>query len=84
VCARLNAKLKQVKATLRRMMHLVGSFWPYMIPFSVSVWDAAAPPPSLTCMFYSSWIMVFPMVLIYTVAVYWIFRGKVPRANTGA
>jgi hypothetical protein len=28
-------------------------------------------------MFYGAGIVVFPVVLIYTVAVYWIFRGKV-------
>ena len=26
---------------------LAGSFWPYMIPFSVTIQDAAAPPQSL-------------------------------------
>ena len=56
---------------------LVGSFWPYMIPFSVTIWAAAAPPQSLIFMFYGAGIVVFPIVLIYTVAVYWIFRGKV-------
>jgi len=56
---------------------MVGSFWPYMIPFSVTIWDAAAPPQSLTFLFYGAGIVVFPVVLIYTVAVYWIFRGKV-------
>ena len=30
---------------------LAGSFWPYMIPFSVTIWDAAAPPQSLTFLF---------------------------------
>ena len=33
---------------------LVGSFWPYMIPFSVTVWDAAAPPQSLAFLFYGA------------------------------
>ena len=56
---------------------LVGSFWPYMIPFSVTIQEAAAPPQSLTFMFYGAGIVVFPVVLIYTVSVYWIFRGKV-------
>jgi cytochrome d ubiquinol oxidase subunit II len=62
---------------LAAYLTLVGSFWPYMIPFSVTVWDAAAPPQSLAFMFYGAGIVVFPVVLIYTVAVYWIFRGKV-------
>jgi cytochrome bd ubiquinol oxidase subunit II len=62
---------------LAAYLTLVGSFWPYMIPFSVTIWDAAAPPQSLTFMFYGAGIVVFPVVLIYTAAVYWIFRGKV-------
>jgi cytochrome bd ubiquinol oxidase subunit II len=69
---------------LAAYLTLVGSFWPYMIPFSVTIWAAAAPPQSLSFMFYGAGIVVFPVVLIYTVAVYWIFRGKVPKANTGA
>jgi len=56
---------------------LAGSFWPYMIPYSVTIAEAAAPPESLTFMFYGAGIIVFPVVLIYTCVVYWIFRGKV-------
>lgn len=56
---------------------LAGSFWPYMIPFSVTIRDAAAPPESLSFMFYGAGLVVFPVVLIYTAVVYWIFRGKV-------
>ena len=33
---------------LAAYLTLVGSFWPYMIPFSVTIWDAAAPPQSLS------------------------------------
>ena len=56
---------------------MVGSFWPYMIPFSVTIQEAAAPTPSLEFLFYGAGLVVFPVVLIYTVAVYWIFRGQV-------
>jgi cytochrome bd-type quinol oxidase subunit 2 len=62
---------------LAAYLTLVGSFCPYMIPFSVTLWDAAAPPQSLTFVFYGAGLLVFPVVLIYTVAVYWILRGKV-------
>ena len=47
-----------------------------MIPFSVTIQEAAAPA-SLTFIFYRAGLVVFPIVLIYTVAVYWVFRGKV-------
>ena len=56
---------------------LAGSFWPYMIPYSVTIAEAAAPPESLNFMFYGAGLVVFPVVLIYTAVVYWIFRGKV-------
>ncbi len=56
---------------------LAGSFWPYMIPFSVTIREAAAPPQSLSFMFYGAGLFVFPIVLIYTAVVYWVFRGKV-------
>ena len=62
---------------LAAFLTLAGSFWPYMIPFSVTIQEAAAPPESLTFMFYGAGLFVFPIVLIYTISVYWIFRGKV-------
>ena len=52
------------------------SFWPYMIPYSVTVQQAAAPTQSLEFLFWGAGIVVFPVVLIYTGLVYWIFRGK--------
>ena len=61
---------------LAAYLTLVGSFWPYMIPFSVTIWDAAAPPQSLSFMFYGAGVVVFPVVLIYTIAVYWISAAR--------
>jgi cytochrome d ubiquinol oxidase subunit II len=58
---------------------LGASFWPYMIPYSVTVQQAAAPPQSLEFLFWGAGIAVFPVVLIYTALVYWIFRGKVTK-----
>jgi cytochrome bd ubiquinol oxidase subunit II len=58
---------------------LAASFWPYMIPYTVTVADAAAPQQSLAFLFWGGGLVVFPAVLIYTGAVFWIFRGKVPR-----
>ena len=56
------------------------SFWPYMIPFSVTVDDAAAPHSSLAFMFWGEGLFVFPLMLIYTVVSYSVFRGKVRAA----
>jgi cytochrome bd ubiquinol oxidase subunit II len=51
-------------------------FWPYMIPYSVTVASAAAPDASLQFLFYGA-IVVLPVILAYSSGVYWIFRGKV-------
>jgi len=53
------------------------SFWPFMIPFSLTVEQAASPPASLTFMFWGAGLFVMPLTLIYTAVVYRLFRGKV-------
>lgn len=53
------------------------SFWPYMIPFSVTIDEAAAPESSLSFMFWGSGLVVLPLTLGYTALVYRVFRGKV-------
>jgi cytochrome bd ubiquinol oxidase subunit II len=58
------------------------SFWPYMIPFSITVEEAAAPHSSLAFMFWGEGLFVFPLMLLYTVISYTVFRGKVrPTAH---
>jgi len=58
------------------------SFWPYMIPFSITIEEAAAPHSSLAFMFWGAGIIVFPLMLLYTVISYSVFRGKVrPTAD---
>jgi cytochrome bd ubiquinol oxidase subunit II len=53
------------------------SFWPYMIPFTVTIEQAAAPHSSLAFMFWFAGIIVFPLMLIYTAVNLTVFRGKV-------
>ena len=53
------------------------SFWPYMIPFSVTIDEAAAPHSSLAFMFWGEGLFVFPLMLIYAAINYSVFRGKV-------
>jgi len=58
------------------------SFWPYMIPFSITVEEAAAPHSSLAFMFWGEGLFVFPLMLLYAVVNYSVFRGKVrPTVN---
>jgi cytochrome d ubiquinol oxidase subunit II len=56
---------------------LAVSFWPYMIPFALTIREAAAPHSSLAFMFWGEGLFVFPLMLLYTVISYRVFRGKV-------
>lgn len=57
------------------------TFWPYMIPFSITVDQAAAPPASLAFMFWGEGLFVLPLMLIYTAITYRVFRGKVKATS---
>jgi cytochrome d ubiquinol oxidase subunit II len=48
-----------------------------MIPFAITIDDAAAPHSSLVFMFWGNGLFVFPLMLIYMVVSYRVFRGKV-------
>jgi len=52
------------------------TFWPYMIPFSICVDQAAAPHASLAFMFWGEGLFVLPLMLIYTIIGYRVFRGS--------
>lgn len=61
---------------------LGGSFWPWIVPYALTLNEAAAPTASLSFLFYGAGLVVLPVILIYTGVVYWVFRGKVkPGAN---
>ncbi|KGE05072.1 cytochrome d ubiquinol oxidase subunit II [Pseudohaliea rubra] len=51
------------------------SLWPYIIPTSVTLWEAAAPPSSQWFMLVGAMVML-PLILGYTGYAYWVFRGK--------
>lgn len=52
------------------------TFWPYMIPFSITVDQAAAPHASLAFMFWGAGLFVLPLMLVYTAISYRVFRGR--------
>ena len=60
---------------------LVVSFWPYIIPFSVTVDEAAAPRSSLAFMFWGEGLFLLPLMLLYTTISYRVFRGKVSPSS---
>ncbi|MHB8886881.1 MAG: cytochrome d ubiquinol oxidase subunit II [Methylovirgula sp.] len=52
------------------------SFYPYIVPTSLTIWQAAAPASSQLFLLVGAVIMI-PIVLAYMAGAYWIFRGKV-------
>ena len=55
---------------------LLISFYPYIVPSSVTIWDAAAPHDSLFFILVGAAVLL-PLILLYTIHAYWVFRGKV-------
>ena len=52
------------------------SLWPNIIPPSISIWDAAAPPQSMGFTLVGA-LLIIPFILGYTAWSYYVFRGKV-------
>jgi cytochrome d ubiquinol oxidase subunit II len=52
-----------------------------MVPFSITIADAASPSKSLSFMFWGAGVFVLPITLIYTLAVYFVFKGKVDSSG---
>ena len=52
------------------------SFYPYIVPPSITIWDAAAPDNSLRFLLVGA-VVLIPLILVYTGYSYWVFRGKV-------
>ena len=51
------------------------SFYPNIVPPSVTIWHAAAPDSSLRFLLVGAAVLV-PLILAYTGYAYWVFRGK--------
>jgi cytochrome d ubiquinol oxidase subunit II len=54
---------------------LAYSFYPYVVPEQLSIYDAAASPESLSIILIGTMI-VLPVIIAYSVLAHWIFRGK--------
>jgi len=52
------------------------SLWPYVVPPSITIWEAAAPPESQIFLLIGVGALL-PVVLAYTAFSYYVFRGKV-------
>ncbi len=52
------------------------SFYPYIVPTDITIWEAAAPDNSLRFLLVGAAVLI-PLILAYTAYAYWVFRGKV-------
>jgi cytochrome d ubiquinol oxidase subunit II len=53
------------------------SLYPYLVPFSLTLWETASPQNSLQFLFIGVAVLL-PIILSYTAYNYWVFRGKIP------
>ncbi len=51
------------------------SIFPYVVPYELTIWKAAAAPNS-QAMLLIGVLILLPLILAYTAYVYWVFRGK--------
>jgi cytochrome d ubiquinol oxidase subunit II len=56
------------------------SLWPNIIPPSIRIWEAAAPPQSQGFMLVGT-LFILPIILGYTFWSYYVFRGKVTHED---
>ena len=56
--------------------------FPYIVPFSLSLWDAASSSTSQQFVLIGA-AFVTPVVLAYSAFAYWIFRGRTPEKGWG-
>lgn len=52
------------------------SMYPFIVPQSITIWQAAAPPNSQIFLLFGVSVLI-PLILGYTAWAYWVFRGKV-------
>jgi len=57
------------------------SMYPYIVPQSITIWQAASPENSQLFMLFGVAIMI-PLILGYTAWAYWVFWGKVSAASS--
>ena len=53
------------------------SFFPYVVPFRITLWQAAAAPSTLAFLLIGA-LVVTPVILTYSAFAYRVFRGRTP------
>jgi cytochrome d ubiquinol oxidase subunit II len=56
------------------------SMYPYIVPQSITIWQAASPRNSQLFMLVGVAVLI-PLILSYTAWAYWVFRGKVRHGS---
>jgi cytochrome d ubiquinol oxidase subunit II len=59
------------------------STWPWLVPFKVTLWDAAAAPESQSLLLLGT-VFLLPCILAYTGYCFWVFRGKASHEHDPA
>ena len=54
---------------------LAFSFYPYIVPGELTIWEAASAPESLSFILIGA-VVVIPVILLYTIYSYRVFHGK--------
>jgi cytochrome bd ubiquinol oxidase subunit II len=54
---------------------LAYSFFPYVVPERLTIWEAASSPEALSIILVGT-LVVLPVILAYSVLAHWVFRGK--------
>ncbi|MEO1513339.1 MAG: cytochrome d ubiquinol oxidase subunit II, partial [Planctomycetota bacterium] len=54
---------------------LAYSFFPYVVPEKLTLWEAASARDSLFIIFIGA-MVTLPMIAGYSAYAYWVFRGK--------
>jgi cytochrome d ubiquinol oxidase subunit II len=68
------------------LMNYIGigvSTWPWLVPFKVTFWDAAAAPESQSLLLLGT-VFLLPLVLTYTAYCFYVFRGKASHEHEAA
>lgn len=51
------------------------SLWPYAVPYSVTLWQAASSTSTLIFLGIGT-VVILPIILLYLAYAHWVFRGK--------
>ena len=60
-------------------MLAISLFWPYLLPFALSIEQVAIPHSNLALMFLGAGTFVFPLMLLFTAVNYTALCGKSQR-----